>query len=158
MATLTIRKTWKVNGVMTNPTSMTLGIVRDDTGAIVLAAGTAMTVVATGVYEYTLASVDGGTAYTATVTVVYAGQTYTEQVNAIPDVTPESATYPDSLTDCLNQLASLMLQITLTPKPSYTVHNHSYSWTEYQEMLGRQMEQLTKLISQGNPFEIMSRG
>ncbi len=80
MSTLTIRKTWQVNGLLTNPDSVVLrdptgafGIQRDDTGAAVVAAGTAMTQVATGVYEYTL-TVDGGTTYTAWVEVVTAAK------------------------------------------------------------------------------------
>jgi hypothetical protein len=159
MSTLTIRKTWNVNGTLTNVASMTLGIVRDDTGAAVVAPGTAMSLVGTGVYEYTLSPADGGTTYTATIVATYSGQTYTFIVNAAPDVTPDaSAVYPDSLVTVLNQLTALLLQITLSPKPTYSVHGHSYSWTEYQQMLTKQMEQVTKLIAQANPFEIVSRG
>ena len=158
MSTLTIRKTWTVNGTPTNVTTITLGIVRDDTQATVLASGTAMNLVATGVYEYTLANIDGGTTYTATVVVTYDGQTFTETVVAAPDVTPATAVYPDSLPAALNQLMALLLLITLNPKPSYHAYGRSYSWNEYQEMLTRQMEQITKLIAQANPFEIVSRG
>ncbi len=66
--------------------------------------------------------------------------------------------YPDSLTTALNQLTALLLEVTLNPKPTYTAYGRSYSWTEYQELLGRQIEQITKLIAQANPFEIVSRG
>jgi len=66
--------------------------------------------------------------------------------------------YPDSLTTVLNQLTDLLLQITLDPKPTYTAYGRSYSWNEYQEMLSRQIEQITKLIAQGSPYEIISRG
>ena len=37
MSSLTIRKTWQVNGTLATPTSITLGVVRDDTGATVVA-------------------------------------------------------------------------------------------------------------------------
>ena len=164
MSTLTIRKTWQVNGLLTNPDSVVLrdptgafGIQRDDTGAAVVAAGTAMTQVATGVYEYTL-TVDGGTTYTAWVEVVYGGETYRFEIAAVPDVTPAAATYPDGLTAVLNQLTALLLQISFSPKPTYTAYGRSYSWTKYQEMLSRQIEQVTKLIAQANPFEIVSHG
>ena len=69
-----------------------------------------------------------------------------------------TATYPDSLTAVRNHLAALLAEITLNPKPSYTAYGRSYSWTEYQELLGRQIEQITRLIAQANPFEIISRG
>jgi Rad3-related DNA helicase len=164
MSTLTIRKTWSVNGVLTNPTSIVLcdptgtyGIQRDDTGATVVPAGATMTPIATGVFEYTLA-VDGGTTYTVWVQVAYNGQTYNFEITAVPEPASVSTVYPDSLADVLAQLAALLLQITLKPKPSYAVHGHNYSWAEYQEMLTRQMEQITKLIAQANPFEIVSRG
>ena len=67
-------------------------------------------------------------------------------------------TYPDSLTTVLDQLTALLTEITLNPKPTYTAYGRSYSWSEYQELLGRQIEQVTKLIAQANPFEIVSRG
>ena len=158
MSTLTIQKTWNVNGVPTNPTSMTLASLVENDNSAVIASGVAMTQIGTGVYQYTNSSINGGTTYTATITVVYASQTYTESLIVAPDVTPSAATYPASLTSVLNQLTALLLQITLTPKPSYSVHGHTYSWTEYQEMLTRQMEQVTKLIAQANPYEIVSRG
>lgn len=86
MAQLTIRKTWNVNGVPTNPTSVTLGVVQDNSGAAVLDAGTVMPQIATGIYEYTLPAVDGGTTYTATVVVVYAAETYTFTIVAAGDI------------------------------------------------------------------------
>ena len=159
MATLTIRKTWQVNRVFT-AAAMTLGIVRDDTGATVVSAGTVMPLasgVSAGIYEYTT-TVDGGTTYTATITVVYGGQTYTFTVVAVPEITAASVQWPCGFETVLNQLMSLMILITVNPKPSYSVHGHSYSWNEYTEMLGRQIEQFTKLNAQANPFEFVTRG
>lgn len=158
MAQLTVRKTWRVNGTLTAVTSITLGVVRDDTQAVVLAAGTAMPAVATGVYEYTLPTVDGGTTYTATITVVYAGQTYVETVVCVPEVAPASIEWPDGFKQILSQLMSLAALITLNPNPNVSVHGHSYSNGEYLEILGRQIEQFTKLHAQAHPFEIVSRG
>ncbi len=83
MGTRTIRRTWRVNGVYTDPTSMklsdataTYGVKRDDTNAVVVADGTSMDKVSTGVYTYTFTEPDDGLAYTAWVEVVYSGQTY----------------------------------------------------------------------------------
>ena len=52
----------------------------------------------------------------------------------------------------------LAAQITLNPNPTYTVHGHNYQKGEYLEILGRQIEQFTKLHAQAHPFEIVSRG
>ncbi len=158
MSQLTIRKTWNVNGVLTNPSSITLGIVQGSTGTTIVAAGTAMNQVATGIYEYTVNPVDGGTTYTATIVVVYGGETYTFGVVAVPEVTPATVTFPDSLNSLLAQLTALYAQITLSPKPTYSVHGHNYAWGEYLAILGAQIEQLTKIRAQQNPFEIVSRG
>jgi hypothetical protein len=158
MASLTIRKTWNVNGVPTDPDSMSLGIVEDDNQAVVVAAGTAMNRVAAGVYEYTLAPVAGNTTFTATIVVAYGGETYTFVVVAVPEVTPASIEWPHGFRTILNQLMALAVQITLNPNPTYTVHGHHYQKGEYLEILGRQIEQFTKLDAQAHPFEIVSRG
>lgn len=81
--TRTIRRTWRVDGVLTDVTSAVLsdpagayGVKRDDTSAAVVADGTAMTHVSAGVYEYTFTEPAAGLAYTAYVEIVYDGQTY----------------------------------------------------------------------------------
>jgi hypothetical protein len=83
MATRSIRQTWKVNGVYTDVTSAVLsdstaayGVIRDDTGAVVVASGTAMTRISEGQYEYSFAEPAEGVAYTASVKLVYSGNTY----------------------------------------------------------------------------------
>jgi len=165
MSSLTIRKTWNVNLLPANPDSVVLrdpsgayGIRRDDTGAMIVAAGTAMSQVATGIYEYTVAGVDAGTTYTAWIEIVYGSETYRFEVAAVAGVDAATITYPDGLKTILNQLTSLYAQITLSPKPSYNVEGNIYRWREYQQMLGMQIEQLAKLVAQANPFEIVSRG
>lgn len=158
MATLTVPKTWEIDGVLTDPTSITLGITRDDSHTAVLPPGTPMERASTGVYRYTLQNVDGSTTYTASVAVVWGGSTYRFDFAVAPEVVSASVAYPDGLPVVLRQLQALLLQVTIAPKPTYSVHGHSYSWNEFQEMLTRQIEQVTKLYSQANPFEILSRG
>jgi hypothetical protein len=77
-----IRKTFKVDGVPTNVTSAllsdptgTYGVKRNDTNAVVVADGTAMTLVSTGTYQYEFTDVVN-VAYTAYVEFVYDGATY----------------------------------------------------------------------------------
>jgi len=158
MSTLTIQKTWNVNGVPTAVTAMTIGVVENDNGQTIVASGTAMTQVSTGVYQYTNLAVNGGTTYTATISVTYGGQTYTESLVAAPEIEPSDVTWPDGFGIILNQLMALAAMITASPNPTYSVHGHSYQKGEYLEILGRQIEQFTKLNAQANPFEIVSRG
>lgn len=87
MATRLIKRTFKVEGVLTNVTTAllsdptgTYGVKRNDTDAVVVADGTAMTNSATGVYEYSFEDVEG-VAYTAYVEFVYAGATYHIEVD-----------------------------------------------------------------------------
>jgi hypothetical protein len=155
---LVVIKTWKVNGTPTNPTSVTLTSLVEDDNSAVIASNVAMTQTATGVYQYVNASVNGGTTYTATITVVYNGQTITETVVVPPDVNPAQICWPHGFTTILNQLMSLAAQITLSPNPTYSVEGHSYQKGEYLEILGRQIEQFSKLNAQANPFEIITRG
>jgi len=83
MVTRYIKREWQVDGVLTDPTSVVLrdatgtyGIKRNDTDAIVVASGTALTKLSTGVYQYTFEQPVDGIAYTAWVEVVYLGETY----------------------------------------------------------------------------------
>ena len=83
MAEITITRNWKVEGVLTSPTSMVLsdatgayGVKRDDTDAVIVADGTAMTESSTGVFTYTFTEPAVGLSYTAWVEVVYGDNTY----------------------------------------------------------------------------------
>jgi hypothetical protein len=87
MATRLIRKTWSVENVLTNVTTAklsdptgTYGVKRNDTSAVVVADGTAMTNSSTGVYEYSFTDTVG-IAYTAYVEFVYSGATYHFEVD-----------------------------------------------------------------------------
>lgn len=82
MGAVKIRRNWKVGGVLTDVTSAklsdptgTYGIKRDDTDATVVADGTDISKLSTGIYEYDFTTIDG-IEYTAWVEFVYDGQTY----------------------------------------------------------------------------------
>jgi|GEM_PF-1044199 len=82
-----VRKTFKVDGVLTNVTSArlsdptgTYGVKRNDTDAVVVADNTVMTLVSTGTYQYEFADIPG-VAYTAYVEFVYQGATYHFEVD-----------------------------------------------------------------------------
>lgn len=83
MAQITIRERFTIDGTLTNVTSVVLndptstyGVKRDDTDAIVVAAGTALTNVSIGVYEYEFEEPTSGLTYTYYVEYVYGGNTY----------------------------------------------------------------------------------
>lgn len=79
----TVYKTIKVDDVLTDPTTVklsdstaTFGVKRNDTDAVVVADGTAMTNVSTGVYSYTFTDPADDLTYTYAVEIVYDGETY----------------------------------------------------------------------------------
>lgn len=78
-----IVKTFKVDGVATNMTSVklsnyaaTYGVKRNDTDAVVVADGEAMTNIGTGVYEYEFTDPANDLTYTYVLEYVYGGETY----------------------------------------------------------------------------------
>jgi hypothetical protein len=78
-----IRWTLKIDDVPTDPTSIVLsdptgtyGVKRNDTDAVVVADGTAMTKIATGVYEHTFTAPAAGLTYTYYNEWVYGGETH----------------------------------------------------------------------------------
>ncbi|MCZ2075794.1 MAG: hypothetical protein LC130_12440 [Bryobacterales bacterium] len=80
--TRTIRRSFKVDGVLTDVTAAVLadptggyGVKRTDTDAVVVAADTSMTHDATGVYTYSFTAVDG-VAYAAYTKFTYGGADY----------------------------------------------------------------------------------
>jgi hypothetical protein len=88
MSTRTIRVNFKYNDVLTDPTSVVLsnaaatyGVKRDDTGATVVAAGTAMTKVAAGQYEHTFTEPVAGLEYTAWTKIIHDAKTYYSEID-----------------------------------------------------------------------------
>lgn len=83
---LTIQEKFTIDGVLTDVTSVVLsdptatyGVKRNDTSAVVVADGTAMTKVSTGVYRHTFAEPAVGLTYTYWVEWVYGGETYRDE-------------------------------------------------------------------------------
>ncbi len=79
----TIKKVFKIAGVPANMTSVVFsdpsgsyGVKRNDTGAVVVADGTALTNTGVGVYEYTFADPANDLTYTYYIEFVYNGQTF----------------------------------------------------------------------------------
>ena len=94
MATRVITHRFEVDDVLTDPTSVklsdptgTYGVKRDDTDAVVVADGTAMTNQSTGVYQYSFTEPAAGLEYTAYVEVVYDGATYWQEVDMAAEST-----------------------------------------------------------------------
>jgi len=97
-----IHQTFKIGDTLTNVTTAklsdptgTYGIKRNDTGATVVADGTAMTNTATGTYEYTLSAIVN-VSYTAYIEFVYGGDTFHIEYDlpAISDDYGLLASYP----------------------------------------------------------------
>ena len=69
------------------------------------------------------------------------------------------ATRAENLQTALNQIAVLLVELTVDPKPDYSVDGKSYSWSSYYSMLVDKQEALQKaLVNAGGPYEISSRG
>lgn len=78
-----IIRRFTIDGVLTNMTSVeledptdTYGVKRDDTDAVVVASGTAMTLISTGIYEHAFTDPAFNLTYTYYLKVVYLGETY----------------------------------------------------------------------------------
>jgi len=171
MPSITIQRTWNVNGVPTDVTSVvlrdalnTFGVKRADTGTVVVLSGTAFTRVAPGVYEYTLTGLAAGVTYLAATEVVYLGRTdrfttthvATAVAEAVPVVTGDATI--DGLLAARANYAAILADISAIPKPDYNVHGHSYSWAAYQTMLREQIDGITRTLAVLQPFEISSQG
>lgn len=83
MADQIINFEFRVGGTLTDPTSVVLsdptgtyGVKRNDTSAVVVADGTAMTKQSVGIYQYTFTEPAASLTYTAYIEFVYDGATY----------------------------------------------------------------------------------
>jgi hypothetical protein len=86
MSSVVLEEKFTIDGVLTDVTSVklsdptsTFGVKRNDTGATVVADGTVMPKVSTGVYRYTFTEPAAGLTYTYWVEWIYAGETYHDE-------------------------------------------------------------------------------
>ena len=71
---ITLERTWKVDGVLTNADAVTLAVVRTDTGSVIVVAGTPMTNMGAGVYQYTFDEPAPSLTYSIVETVTFQDQ------------------------------------------------------------------------------------
>jgi len=97
MASFDVRRTWEVDGVLTDLTSIVLrdktgvfGVKRADTGAAAYPAGTPFPRLSAGVYEFTATGLVSGIVYIVGTEIVHGGQTYHFETThvATDDTTP----------------------------------------------------------------------
>lgn len=113
MSTTTITFTFKVGAVLTNVTSAVLsdptgafGVRRLDSGAVVVADGTALVWQSVGVYSYAFADPASGLTYNYWVEFVYAGNTYRIEQDISGGTGGGTTTViPEALPDCCISLA-----------------------------------------------------
>lgn len=110
MSQTTIVKLFSVGGIPVNATTAKLssfdtsyGVKRTDTGAVVVADGTAMTNIGTGVYAYTFTDPASDLTYEYSVEFVYAGETYHIVANIAG-----GADQSDNLYDLMPQIQTLV--------------------------------------------------
>jgi hypothetical protein len=60
--------------------------------------------------------------------------------------------------ETLTNLCALRKELSLSPKPSYNVHGHQFSWTEYMRYLGDEIDRIRKELAQVVPVEEVGRG
>jgi hypothetical protein len=157
---ITIRKTFEVASVPTDVTSFTLGVVRDDNDASVVTAGTAMTKIDTGVYEYTFTAPAAGLTYTATYVITATNGSVYTLADTIADTAEAVTTIAlpeltgDALLDTYNTLLTQRLQM-LRDKPqvSYNLHGHRVSLQEYMEYLNKAIMDTKKELAQRDAVE-----
>ncbi len=61
--------------------------------------------------------------------------------------------------DAIEDLVAAATRVGIpTPKPDSSIDGKSYSWSSYQEMIGRQLEQLQKVRAMlAGPYEVRSQ-
>jgi hypothetical protein len=78
----------------------------------------------------------------------------TPAANQVPVVTGNEDT--DTLLALKSRFIALQFQAAQTPNPTYRVHGHSYSLTEYQQFLVNSIAAINKLLQAQDPFEIVT--
>ena len=159
---ITVRKTFSVDGTPTDVTSFTIGVLRADTGATVVAAGTAMTHSGTGVYTYSFDEPTTGLTYTVTYAATYNSITTTWE-ETVEGSAQEQIVMPeltgDDLVDTLNSLVIERLRVARAgPKPSYRLHSHEVDWSTYLKYLDDRIMALRREIAMASPVEEIGLG
>lgn len=67
------------------------------------------------------------------------------------------ATWQENIETAMNNTAALLAEITENPRPSYDLHGHKVSLTEYQRFLMESMDNYARLLARGSPFEEISQ-
>lgn len=127
--TMIIRKI-SIKGVLTDPTSIKLsdptgayGVKRNDNNAYVVADGTAMTKVSTGVYTYNFTDPAYSLTYTYWVEIVYDGETYHLDFTATGGVDNGTIAYDiETMVDILGLYFNELLQIAGDAPDEFTVY------------------------------------
>lgn len=65
--------------------------------------------------------------------------------------------YLDDLATARDNFAAKLAEISVSPKPSYSIDGQSVSWTDYYRFLSDQVDKLNEQIAAGQPFEIEHR-
>lgn len=154
---IVIQKAFYVGSTPTDVTTFTLGVVRNDSGAEVVAPGTAMTHGATGRYSHPLAEPTAGLTYTATFSVVYGGSTigWSEVLSgSVTESIPLPELTGDYVVDTLNSLLVERLRLSRNgPHPSYLVLGRKMDWGEYLKYLDGRIEALYREAARVSPVE-----
>lgn len=160
---ITIRKTYAVGGTLTNVVSFTVGVVRADTGATVVAAGTPMTNVSTGTYEYSFTAPATGLTYTYSFVVTPTSGGTLSFTESYADTTGESIPMPaltgDLLLDTINSLIVERLRVSREgPRVSYSLHGHKVDWNQYLKYLDDRIMALRREMAMVSPVEEVGFG
>lgn len=151
-----LNKTVRVNGTLTDATTFTVHVIRNDSGADVLAAGTEMTKLSTGKYSKSFTEPVAGLTYTVTYSLVIGGYTreWNETVNgSVEDQVPMPELTGDTTLDTLNSLKVERLRVSRAgPFVSYKVGDQSMNWNQYMTELDRRIDALRKEYLRENPW------
>lgn len=60
------------------------------------------------------------------------------------------------LNQTLANLIALRAEVSASPKPTYSVHGHTFQWVEFYKWLSAEIENVTRQINQAAPWEIIS--
>ena len=66
--------------------------------------------------------------------------------------------YLDDLKTARDQIATQIRDISLNPKPSYTIDGQTVSWTQHLNMLIEKLKPLDIAINAAEPYEVQSVG